>query len=346
MSDSVSAFGTDENQDHNILPGYPDSPQPPSGETQLLANERAHEGPPSSLAASRADHVTRPERRRKRRVLISAPVRVRGLNATDGSPDEISTTVDVSRIGILFLTRNQAYRLGMELAVAFPYSETPSAIHAEQRGLVVRLEEMSDGCRAVGIAIGKALDDRPGSQLVDAAGRSLLSSPEPTVGTECPPTKRPLVLAVDSDDTLREALRSYLTDEGYEVIAVSNCPDARDVLNILIPSLLIAEVEGEGLPGFELCAHVKSTERLCHIPVVLTTRSGYPSDYSNAHSLGAVVCMSKPFKQERLGHVVRLLAPSPQAKLEPPPQPRAAFHASQKARPRGDASTRRWRFGL
>jgi len=40
---------------------------------------------------------------------------------------------------------------------------------------------------------------------------------------------------------------------------------------------------------------------------MLMTSSAYPSDYSSAHSVGAVVCMAKPYKQERLGHVVRLL---------------------------------------
>jgi hypothetical protein len=51
---------------------------------------------------------------------------------------------------------------------------------------------------------------------------------------------------------------------------------------------------------------------LKHVPVVLTSRSAYPSDYSNAHSMGAVVCMAKPYKLERLGHIVRLLAPLPE----------------------------------
>jgi CheY-like chemotaxis protein len=79
------------------------------------------------------------------------------------------------------------------------------------------------------------------------------------------------------------------------------------------PALLISEIEGEELPGYDLCAHVKSTPRLQTVPVVLTTSSAYPSDYANAHSLGAVVCMAKPFRCDRLGHVVRLLAPTPQA---------------------------------
>jgi len=106
---------------------------------------------------------------------------------------------------------------------------------------------------------------------------------------------------------VRDSLKAYLSGEGYRVIAVESASDAREVLNMMTPALLISEIEGEGLPGFDLCAHVKTTPRLRHIPVMLTTCSAYPSDYSNAHSLGAVVCMAKPYRQERLGHVVRLL---------------------------------------
>jgi CheY-like chemotaxis protein len=118
---------------------------------------------------------------------------------------------------------------------------------------------------------------------------------------------------LDRDDALRESLKTYLSNEGYEVIAVKTAAEAREVLTMFTPSLLIAEIEGEGMPGFDLCSHVKATPRLQTIPVMLTTSSAYPSDYASAHSLGAVVCMAKPYKQERLGHVVRLLAPPPNA---------------------------------
>ena len=69
------------------------------------------------------------------------------------------------------------------------------------------------------------------------------------------------------------------------------------------------------------------------------TRSAYPSDYSNAHSIGAVVCMAKPFKQERLGHVVRLLAPLPkhmQAKLGSPVGDPSRRHTMGSSKPNGN----------
>jgi CheY-like chemotaxis protein len=256
------------------------------------------------------------DRRRRRRALISAPVRVRGIDLTKNGPGEISTTVDVSRFGILFSTSLDCYSRGMDVMVTFPYSSSKHVIQAEQPGRVVRVHEGGDGRRRVAIALGLGV----GEHLVDSGGRKFEAVPAPARKNEpvcisglaqAYAPKKPLVLTVDSEAALRDSLKAYLENEGYEVIAVSSNVEAREVLDIFTPALVIAEVEGENLPGFDVCAHVKSSSRLRHIPVVLVTRSAYPSDYSNAHSIGAVVCMAKPFKQERFGHVVRLLAPLP-----------------------------------
>lgn len=293
--------------------------------SQSSADSQAANVPASEPAKILAVHPAA-DRRRRRRALISAPVRVRGVDVTNSGPGEISTTVDVSRFGILFITSLECYSRGMDVMVTFPYSSSKHAVQAEQLGRVIRVHESPDGRRRVAIALGLGV----GEDLVDSCGRKLTEAPaparksEPVCISDSPATvsKKPLVLTVDSDAALRDSLKAYLQNEGYEVIAVSTNVEAREVLDIFTPSLVIAEVEGENLPGFDVCAHVKSKERLRHIPVVLITRSAYPSDYSNAHAIGAVVCMAKPFKQERLGHVVRLLAPLPvhmQPKFTPRP---------------------------
>ena len=259
-----------------------------------------------------------PERRRKRRALISAPLRVRTKNLTGHGLDEVATTVDVSRLGVLFQTRLDCYQRGMELMVTFPYSKVPHGIQAEQPGLVARVQEMEDGKRRIAIVLGT----NPGEHCVDAYGRKLGNTPvhlrldnanngmlgERLTNVD---VKKPLVLAVDASTMTRESLKACLQKEGYEVIALSSAAEGRDVLNVVTPALIFAEVEGEGLPGYDLCAHVKQHPRLRHIPVVLTTSSAYPSDYSSAHSLGAVVCMAKPYKMERVANIARLLAPPP-----------------------------------
>lgn len=302
----------------------PESCGPLAEAAAEAARALSHEPSNGALKDPAPANGAPPERRRRRRAMISAPVRVRGADQTRGGPDEISTTVDVSRIGFKIITAGTNYQRGMDVMVTFPYSIAADAVQAEQLGRVVRIHEMGDGKRGVAISIGPAK-----SELVDAGGRQLgaPTSGEPlralnALEASDPEARKRLILVVDADALIRMTLKTYLNAEGYDVMAVQTANEARDVLSLRTPDLVLAEIEGEGLPGFDLCAHVKSTPRLQHIPVVLLTQSAYPSDYSNAHSLGAVVCMAKPFKQERLGHVVRLLAPPAHARADArPPHP-------------------------
>ena len=267
----------------------------------------------ASASDDAAAKLSRGERRMRRRALISAPVRVRSLDVTGCNIDEISTTLDVSRGGVLFVSSERGFEKGMEVAVTFPYSKSPVAAQAEQMGRIVRVTAMPDGRESVGVALGRAE-----AELVDAAGHKL-SVDIPRLHDRTASSKKPLVLIVDADSTVRSSLKIALCTDGYEVVAVRSAAEAHEVLKMFTPALLIAEIEGEDLPGYELCAHVKSTPRLQTIPVMLLTSSAYPSDYSSAHSLGAIVCMAKPFRQERLRHVVRLLAPTAEAKAQTAP---------------------------
>ena len=74
-----------------------------------------------------------------------------------------------------------------------------------------------------------------------------------------------------------------------------------------------------------------------------------PERLCKAHSLGAVVCLAKPYRPERLGHVVKLLAPPPNANDAAPPRaadPSRRHLANGEPR-KGPSSkvNRRFRFG-
>lgn len=261
-----------------------------------------------SQNAAPSGHGEKPqERRKRRRALISAPIRIRGAYAQSNGPEEISTTVDVSRNGFLFLSARADFSQGMTVAVTFPYSKSPVAIQVEQPGRVVRVSRLADGRFAIAIAIRTVNNEKRGYAAASAAAATNTASNSDSGSPTA--SEPPLVIVVDSDPAVRKALRNFLTTQGYEVMAMPGARQAHALLNQMLPALLIAEIEGDDLPGYDLCARIKSTPRLAQVPVVLTTRSAYPSDYSNAHSLGAVVCLAKPFRIERIGHVVRLLVP-------------------------------------
>lgn len=272
------------------------------------------------------------DRRKKVRTVISAPVRVCAVVGPDRDFDEITTTVNLSPAGILIETANAGYYRTMKVRLTLPYEETGVGAHSEQDARVVRIAELRNGRWSVAIAFNHAAEDHAANaEEPESEGASSSPAHEVSAHHVAKPIA-PLVLVLESEAAASEFMASYLSSEGYEVIAVKTSAEARSVLDERVPSLLIAEIEGEGMPGYTLCSHCKQTPRLKPVPVMLLTSSAYPSDYAKAHSVGAVVCMAKPYKRERLGHVVRLLAPPPHANQSAPPRlPDASRYANVKS---------------
>jgi CheY-like chemotaxis protein len=271
-------------------------------------------GPSQNSAES--DRPERPvtERRRRLRTKISAPVRVR-MNSGTAQQAEVCTTVDASRDGLLFTSAFAGYRAGMDLAVTFPYSGTAGGVQHERTAVVARVFEMPEGRFGIGIRFYDG-------KYADAAAEEKASAARPRSAEEVArelEKPMPLVLIVESEQRARDTLRSMLQNERYVVEAVESGAQAVEFLRQRTPNLLLAEIETPDMSGYDLCLIVKSNDRLRDVPVVMTTRRGQPNDYSTAHALGAIVCIAKPYKQERLLHIVRMLAP-PTASEEPATQ--------------------------
>jgi len=256
----------------------------------------------TSLANSAAD------RRRRRRAKISAQVHVKA-SSDAGVFEEVCSSIDVSRDGLLFTASRAGYWKGQHLSVMFPYSTAPSALNTAQPAEIVRVSELAGGKFAVAIQFQAASAKAEKKSTDYAAG---FSEPASMIGAAGQLKQQPsVVLAVEPDGRTAEAMRHMLQQDGYTVMIVSTAQAALDVLRTTVPAVFIAEVEATDMSGQDLCLIIKRNERLQRVPVILLTRSAQPADYSASHRLGAVVCMAKPFQPERLQHVVRLVAPPP-----------------------------------
>lgn len=247
------------------------------------------------------------ERRRRRRAKISAQVHLRALSSPEPF-DEVCTTVDVSRDGLLISTARAGYWKGQQLSVTFPYSTATAALNQSQPAEVVRVSQKTDGKFSIGIQFVAARGERAGRKggpAFDAASADARS------GAHSQDAVPAIVLAIEPDVRSAELLRHALQEDGYNVVTVATAQDALDVLKTTVPAAFIAEVECEDMSGQDLCLIIKRSERLQRVPVILLTRSAQPADYTASHEMGAVVCMAKPFKLERLQHVIRLVAPPP-----------------------------------
>ncbi|HEV2314181.1 MAG TPA: response regulator [Candidatus Acidoferrales bacterium] len=262
--------------------------------------------------ATIAGLAAKQDRRHRRRVKISAPVRIRHTEMFQGNEFDLTMTIDVSREGVLFESSHQNYVAGQEVAIVFPYAPASWEPVKEQRGQVVRVARSSEKRFSIAVAF---LEGTPHYELVDAQGRSLAQPPE----VEKPAStrnQRPLILVVDEDPRARLLLRTQLEADGYTVEAVADPAMAVTLLRHRSPVTLICEAEafpgsvpnGE-MSGYDLCVIVRRNPKYSQMPVILTTRTGLPSDFATAHALGATVCVAKPYDLERVANLVRMLAP-------------------------------------
>ncbi len=105
-----------------------------------------------------------PERRNKRRVKVSQPVRVRPSEPVGAGFDEVQATINVCRDGVYFPTNLNTYQKGMRVFITFPYSEEPGSINLEYIGEVVRVDKLTYGRLGVAVHLKSTMnalsDDR------------------------------------------------------------------------------------------------------------------------------------------------------------------------------------------
>jgi CheY-like chemotaxis protein len=244
------------------------------------------------------------ERRLRRRAKISAAVHIRGIDTPEPF-EEVCKSIDVSRDGLLIQVARAGYWKGQRLEVTFPYSPSSASATPGQHAEIVRVSQESNGHYNIAVHFAQAKLTGPRSENGNRAGAAVGT---PVVAN----APQSVVLGVESDPKTAEIMRTILSNDGYTVIIVPTAQQALDVLRTTVPSVFIAEVEGPEMSGHDLCLIVKRNDRLSRVPVILITSSAQPADYTASHQMGAVVCMAKPFKPERLLHVVRLVAPPPQ----------------------------------
>jgi len=248
------------------------------------------------------------ERRRRRRAKISAQVHLRAVNAPEPF-EEVCMTIDVSRDGLQIAADRAGYWKGQQLSVTFPYSKLANALNQAQPAEVVRVTQLPGGKFSIGIQfLASRLDSRAERKTANAFDPASAEAHSTGPAQE---RQQSVVLAIEPDSRSADVLRNMLQEDGYTVVTVATAQDALEVLKTTVPAVFIAEVECEDMSGHDLCLIIKRNQRLQRVPVILVTRSAQPADYTASHEMGAVVCMAKPFKPERLQHVIRLVAPPP-----------------------------------
>lgn len=111
------------------------------------------------------------------------------------------------------------------------------------------------------------------------------------------------ILVVDDDAHIRELVRVFLRNEGFEIIEASDGIEALSRLDSIRTDLAIIDVMMPNMDGWELCQELKAT---FDIPVLMLTAKGETSQKLKGFQLGTDDYLVKPF--EPLEMVARVKA--------------------------------------
>ena len=132
-----------------------------------------------------------------------------------------------------------------------------------------------------------------------------------------------ILLADDSPHAQRMG-EQILTEEGFEVVTVSDGDSALLRLEDVDPDLVLADVEMPHRTGYEICQYVKLSPRHKHVRVILTAGVKDRLDEAEARRVEADGIVQKPFQASLLLGAVKPLAEMAAKERGSGPPPAAA----------------------
>jgi CheY-like chemotaxis protein len=113
-----------------------------------------------------------------------------------------------------------------------------------------------------------------------------------------------VVLAVDDTPSNLDIILETLEDR-YEVSVATSGAEALELLEDLVPDLILLDIMMPGMNGYEVCERIKQEEHLKDIPVIFCTALDSTNDIVQGFEKGAVDYVVKPFNPAELSSRVK-----------------------------------------
>ncbi|MCG8362437.1 MAG: response regulator [Pseudanabaenales cyanobacterium] len=105
------------------------------------------------------------------------------------------------------------------------------------------------------------------------------------------------ILIVDDTPDNLHLLSAMLTEQGYEVRAVTNGATALMGAQAQAPDLILLDIIMPGMDGYEVCQKLKANPLTQDTPVIFISAINEAADIVKAFSVGGVDYITKPFKE-------------------------------------------------
>ncbi len=114
------------------------------------------------------------------------------------------------------------------------------------------------------------------------------------------------ILVAEDDPDIRFLLKDILQDD-YIVYEADDGNKALELIEMIVPDLVICDVMMPNLNGLEFCNRIKNSPATCHIPVIILSARGSENHHMEGYEVGADAYMAKPFNTDHLKLRVRKL---------------------------------------
>ena len=155
------------------------------------------------------------------------------------------------------------------------------------------------------VSVGAAVRPEPGGD-----GQSAASPAEGDGQAQAPSSKRPCILVVDDDASIRTIVTKSLEQLPFpvEVQSASNGVEGFEMVRNIRPDMVVLDIMMPGMDGFEVCQKLRSQVETAFIPVIMLTANPSEEGRIRGYLAGTDDYLAKPFNIAELhARVSRLL---------------------------------------
>ncbi len=108
------------------------------------------------------------------------------------------------------------------------------------------------------------------------------------------------ILVVDDSLSVRTALSTLLTDEGFKVRTAKDGVEAIEAIEKLPPAAVLVDLEMPRMNGIELTTYIRANELTQSLPVIMVTSRTTQKHRSQAEAAGVDNYVTKPYRESDL----------------------------------------------
>lgn len=113
------------------------------------------------------------------------------------------------------------------------------------------------------------------------------------------------ILIVEDEIKIREELKTFLENNGYEILTINNFENTLDQIKKLEIDLILMDINIPGINGMHLCREIRKTSK---IPIIIVTSRDTEMDELLCMNYGADDFITKPYNMQiLLAHIEAVL---------------------------------------